>query len=284
MQRTVTGRLLLAIIAKVIADSISPYGNRLTTMEWTYPRFIHSEVMTHRKFSRNSASSRAIPVSKVITQILENPAMPIRFTQEQPGMVGGADLHKYDVRVAQEIWLGAAVSAVSHADRLLKLNVHKSVVNRILEPFMWHTIIVSSTEWENFFSQRISPDAQPEINDLAEKANEALRASVPQRVEAGGWHLPYLTEEEKTMGVAGFASTDEILRRLSVARVAGVSYNRLGKTREIEKDLVLYDRLFNAKPPHWSPFEHVATPTISRDYYPGNFDGWLQLRHILDEQ
>lgn len=268
----------MGIQAKVIADSVSPEGYRLTTLECTFHRFILSEFNTHRKFSRNSASSRAIPVNKIIEQVLSDPAIPIKFPQEQPGMSGTKDEVHLRYK-AEQRWRGAAIQAAKSATSLSILKVHKSVVNRLLEPFMWHTVVVSSTDWDNFFNQRISPDAQPEINDLAEKMQSALRASVPQRVGKGEWHLPYVTEHEHNYYDIGTRQA------LSVARVAGVSYNRLGKTRELEADLKLYDRLLSATPPHWSPFEHVATPSefVVPGHDLGNFDCWVQLRHMLDK-
>lgn len=270
----------MAIRAKVIADSISPIGDRLTTLECTFHRFILSEFNTHRKFSRNSASSRAIPVNKIINQVIQNPAIPITFPKEQPGMVGGEDLNEMDRESAEELWIAAGDSAVETAKKLIELGVHKSVINRLLEPFMWHTVVVSSTEWDNFLSQRIS-GAQPEMMELAAKINSALEGSVPTAVDYGDWHLPYITQEELNPYRSDL--NDEMRRQLSVARVAGSSYNRLGQTRELEKDLGLYERLRHASPPHWSPFEHVATPSelIMPGAIEGNFDGWHQLRHIV---
>lgn len=268
------------ISAKVIADSISPLGDRLTTLECTFHRFILSELNTHRKFSRNSASSRAIPVRKIIDQVIQNPAIPLKFPQEQPGMSGGADLNEMDRAKAEAFWIAAGADAVETAKKLIALGVHKSVVNRLLEPFMWHTVVVTSTEWDNFINQRIS-GAQPEMMELAAKIKSALDNSVPTAVLYGGLHLPYVTEEE--LNPVRSDLNIEALIMLSVARVAGSSYNRLGETREIAKDLALYDRLRTASPPHWSPFEHVATPSeiVTPGAIAGNFDGWHQLRHFL---
>lgn len=269
----------MAISARIIADSVSPNNDRLTTLECTFHRFILSEFNTHRAFSRNSASSRAIPVSKIIEQVLKNPAIPISFPREQPGMSGGEEVNlRYK---AAQRWVDASVQAAEEAMHLVDLKVHKSVVNRLLEPFMWHTVVVSATEWDNFFNQRISEGAQPEIKDLAEKMQSALRASVPQRIGYGGWHLPYVTDAE--MDPFRSDLNVEARQALSVARVAGVSYNRLGTIREIQKDLALYVRLRTAEPPHWSPFEHVATPVHPNMIKTANFKGWQQLRHILEE-
>lgn len=268
------------IQAKIIADSISPTGYRLATMECTFHRFILAEFNTHRAFSRNSASSRAIPTYKVLRQVGANPAIPLRFPREQPGMSGGEEVNL--AYKAKQRWIAGSMWAAETAAHLIDLKVHKSVINRVLEPYMWHTVVVSSTEWDNFFNQRISAGAQPEMFDLAEKMKAALCASVPQRLDFGDWHLPYVLDDELPLELS-------VAQALSVARVAGVSYNRLGKTRELQKDLDLYQRLRSANPPHWSPFEHVATPTEHNmaGAELGNFYGWRQLRHILaalDEQ
>lgn len=270
----------MPIEAKVIADSISPEGDRLTTLECTFHRFILSEFNTHRAFSRNSASSRAIPITKTIAQVTLDPAIPIVFRKERPGMSGGEILDFQDE--LRRSWASDAQRAAELAEYYMQKGVHKSIVNRILEPYMWHTVVVSATDYENFFVQRMTESAQPEIVSLAYRMSEALDASVPQAVDIGGWHLPYLTEEE--LNPVRSDLNLAALQALSVSRVAGVSYNRLGKIREIQKDFDLYQRLRNANPPHWSPFEHVATPVHPNMIRTANFKGWLQLRQILEEE
>jgi len=136
--------------ARVIADSISPTGHRLTTIEVTLHRFVLAELTTHRAFSRNSASSRAIPVSRTMVTLAEHPAIPLRWASEQKGMQGGPDLPDGTAAKAELLWLSARDDAVNTAHRLLDLGVHKSVVNRLLEPFMWTTVIVSATDWDGF--------------------------------------------------------------------------------------------------------------------------------------
>lgn len=269
------------IAAKVIADSISPEGHRLTTLECTFHRFILAEFNTHRAFSRNSASSRAIPVTKIIAQVTLNPAVPIIFRAEKPGMSGGEVLLNQEE--LSRTWALDAQRAAERADFYVQMGVHKSTVNRILEPYMWHTVVVTATDYENFFLQRMKSSAQPEMVALAYRMHEALDFSAPQRIDFGGWHLPYVTAEELNPERCDLSI--EALQAISVARVAGVSYNRLGKTREIEKDLALYERLRTANPPHWSPFEHVATPVFKAEdnTNTANFRGWVQLRHLLED-
>lgn len=261
--------------ARVVADSISPTGHRLTTLECTFHRFILSEFNTHRVFSRNSASSRAVPVTKTMAQVTLDPALPVIFRREKSGMSGGAVLENQEQ--LQNMWRQDAEYMAQRADLYVQMGVHKSIVNRILEPYMWHTVVVTSTDYDNFFIQRMTENAQPEIVSLAYRMSEALEFSVPQRLGYGDWHMPYVSDEELPLELS-------VAQALSVARVAGVSYNRLGVIREQAKDLALYARLREANPPHWSPFEHVATPVHPNMINTANFKGWRQLRQILQEK
>lgn len=268
------------ISAKVICDSISPTGSRLTTIEANFHRFILSEVNTHRAFSRNSASSRAIPTQKLIDQVRNNPAIPIEFGSNQPGMQAGRPLNLSQSRSAKLVWLRAADEAAMNAERLHAMGVHKQVTNRVLEPFMWHRAIITSTEagWSNFFDQRISPLAQPEISELALKIRCAMTASDPTPLDYGQWHLPY----GQSVDNDGQILSPLTARAISAARCARVSYLTHDGKRDVQKDLDLYQKLVTADPPHWSPLEHVATP--GNQGGAGNFDGWHQLRHLPESQ
>ncbi len=265
------------IRATVIADSISAEGVRLTTVEVQIHRFIHAELMTHRVFSRNSASSRAIPILKQLEKIANDLAMPIEFGTNQPGMQAGPPLTGYKLRRAQKEWRKASKSAMKHAKKLLKLGVHKQVVNRILEPFMWHTVIITATDWDNFFAQRIHPDTQPELRAAAEHIYAAMDDSRPRLVRAGEWHMPYIQEDDYVF------NNMSLLIKVSAARCARVSYLTHDGTRDLSKDMDLFTKLTGAAPPHWSPLEHVATPVISGIVEEGNLRGWGQLRHNLPQ-
>lgn len=256
------------ISAKVIADSI--YDTRLTTMEVTMHRFVLPEFNTHRVFSRSSASSRAIPIEKQIEKVVNDPAYPIEFGRNQSGMQAGEPFEGDDLDLCHYHWREACDAAVRAASHLADIGVHKQVTNRLLEPFMWHTVIVSSTEWDNFFAQRCSPLAQPEIRLVAEAMREALDSSTPHQLSVGDWHTPYIQSGET------FDSVKDKLA-VSAARCARVSYLTHDGKRDINADISLFNRLATAEPPHWSPMEHVATPDYTCDK--GNFDGWLQLRH-----
>lgn len=262
------------IYAKVIADSVTGSGNRLTTMEVQMHRFVLSEFNTHRLFSRNSASSRAIPIHKQIEKVIDDPAMPVEWGANKSGMQSETLLDPKIAKKAEKIWMKSSRQAIKNSSKLKKLGVHKQLANRLLEPYMWQTVIVSSTEWDNFFVQRCSELAQPEIRAVAEAMRDAYSKSVPDFLVTGEYHLPYLQRDE-------WALSDNIKVKICIARCARVSYLTHDNSRSVARDLELFDRLLNADPPHWSPMEHVATPASAGLNLSGNFDGFAQIRHNL---
>lgn len=264
------------ISANVIADSLHPTsGSRLSTFLLTYPRFIHAEFMTHRMFSRNASSSRAIPVHKQIQAVIDNPAIPIAFTKNKPGMQGGDIMTGDEHQDAVSTWLAAGEEAVWHAKRLAELEVHKQYANRIIEPWAHITVVCTATDWANFFALRIHPAAMPEMQELATQMYDAREKSTPVQRWYGNWHLPFVTDEERKE----LAIHDQI--RVSVARCARVSYlNHEGKPTTLEEDLALHDRLLNASPIHASPAEHQALPSDWTQYV-ANFKGWRSYRSTL---
>jgi hypothetical protein len=270
--------------AKVIADS-KWRGCRLTTMEVRTWRFVLAEFNTHRKFSRNSASSRAIPFKKQIAKIEElGPAYPLSWPLEKPGMQGGVEMDAKMITNLRQAWGDAARINAQLANSMTQAGLHKSVANRLIEPYMWHTMIVSATEWQNFFNQRCSPLAQPEIRLTAEMMRDALDESTPVETEEGEWHLPYVEHEDydaiyKVGSDVPREKRDDWPMMVSAARCARVSYLTHDGKRSIEADLDLYRKLRNAEPPHLSPMEHVATPG---NLLTSNFDGWLQLRGMVE--
>jgi hypothetical protein len=269
------------VSAIVIADSASPSGARISTLEVRIHRFVLAEFNTHRKFSRNSASSRAIPYAKMRQRVLEDPAIPVSWPAEQKGMQGGAELEGRFAAAAREVWLAGRDYAVAQADNLVALGLHKSVVNRLLEPFMWHTIVVTATDWSGFFVQRCSPLAQPEIRVAAEAMMAALNDSKPTPLAYGEYHLPYLRDED----VHECFERKIDPRKVSSARCARVSYLTQDGTRDLALDVNLFERLASAKPYHASPMEHVARPydlvRDDKERWTGNFDRWVQFRHEL---
>ncbi len=262
----------MAYSARALLDSISPAGIRLTTLEVTFPRFVLAEWNTHRNFSRNSASSRAVPTSKLLEKVESDPVLPLEWGRNKAGMSADDVLEPADEERAKEVWLSARDAAVEHAKRLVELKVHKQELNRILEPFLWHTVVVTSTEWENFFTLRCAPTAQPEIREAATRMRAVLNASMPRPVANGQWHLPLLQDDERTLDI-------ETQKKISAARCARVSYLTHAGRREIEKDLELHDRLKHDR--HLSPFEHVATPAADSGFH-ANFRGWIQMRREIE--
>ena len=258
--------------ARVLTDSVSPAGIRLTTLEVRFPRFVLSEFNTHRQLSRNSSSSRAVPTKKMIERVLENPAMPVEWGVNKPGMSASEALTDAQAQEAKAEWLRARDSAVEHVRHLQGFNVHKQVVNRILEPFMWHTVIVTASEWENFYALRCAPNAQPEIRVAAELMRDAMAASTPRPVAIGEWHLPLVQDDERGMQI-------EELKKISAARCARVSYLTHDGARDIAKDIELCERLRADR--HLSPFEHVATPSGDAAFH-ANFRGWVQMRKAIE--
>lgn len=290
---------MTTISAQVITDSISPQNIRLTTLQLRYPRFIHSEMMTHRVFSRNASSSRAIPVSRLIEDVERDPAMPIHWGKNQAGMQAREELTYDALKIARLGWVDALRNAVFFAKELNRAGAHKQIVNRLLEPFSHINVVVSSTEWQNFFALRLHPDAQPEIRELANQMYEAMQNSMPVPLRPGEWHLPYVDVDRELGWIAkqdGWWRARELGRMVSAARCARVSYlTHEGKKPDLNDDLKLYHRLVDAIPPHMSPLEHQATPDWtfyrmigvqewnSPDKH-GNFTGWIQHRHLIPNE
>jgi thymidylate synthase ThyX len=285
----------VTITATVIADSISPQGIRLITMQCRYPKYIHGETMTHRVFSRNASSSRAIPVSRLIQDIIDDPVMPTSWGSNKRGMQAGDELPESAKRQAIACWLSARDQAVHWAQTMDNLGVAKQIVNRILEPWCHINTLITSTEWANFYALRCHKDAQPEMHALADAIFEAQLRHVPKLLHPGEWHVPYAEDEYRTRSDI---SRDGIIK-LSVARCARVSYlTHEGKPPNVEDDLKLYERLVGSVPLHASPAEHQATPddmavqgSVKAAYvdwrHPeqhANFVGWRQFRRMLPNE
>lgn len=285
----------MTISAKTLRYSRAPSGILLPTMELLYPRFIHAEFMTHRVLSRNASSSRAIPVERLIKAILEDPAMPIHWGKNQPGMQAHEELGGLERAQARRIWLEAMHEAVRFARAMHDLGAHKQIVNRLLEPFA-HIRVVMTGDLTNFFGLRRHPDAQPEIRALADAMWEALQDAEPQDLALGEWHLPYVLDEEIDAH-GGLSDPTGILRKVSAARCARTSYKTHdGRVSEIDEDVGLYERLVGGVPLHASPTEHQATPDYvwnhasdgtpvwARPDLHGNLFGWRQNRKYLPNE
>lgn len=259
--------------AKLLAAST--HYTDLYTVEATFARSALAEVNTHRAFSRNSASSRAIPVKKMLKSVEETPFIPRQFSIAQKGMhasefVTPADGQWHD---CVEWWIDSRDKAVAQAKKGLELGLHKQDVNRLLEPFMMHTAIISSTEWQNFFNLRLALDdngnplAYPPIYDLALVIKTTINLRTPVFLRELEWHTPLITPDEHS-----YLSIEERVK-VSAARCARVSYVTHDNERDYEEDIKLFDRL--ASSGHFSPLEHVAQVKYGQH---ANFNGWKQLR------
>ncbi len=300
--------------ARVLADSISPDGVRIVTILATFPRFLLAEWNTHRVFGRNSASSRAIPPEKIIERVLTNPFVP-DFNRRVRGMGVGEALNEDDAKRAREAWIVASYKAMDAARVLIDLDVDKSRINRLLEPWMWHTCITTSTEWGNFFGLRQPsgdgpvPDqtfpAQPEFQIIARMVRDAMDASDPQELQAGQWHLPLVSVDELSdLCVNPEKAMEWAL--VSSSRCARVSYGTQEQDESHEASLARAKTLISSG--HWSALEHAARPIqlsdlddpvadkifapmhidkdrpVSTEFFCGHLRGWVCLRKLYENE
>lgn len=271
--------------AKVIMDSLNPSydKSRITTFEVCAPRFLLAEINTHRILAKSAASSRAIPVKKRIEMVRQSPFIPESFGKNKPGMQADEALDKDDQEIAEGIWKNAITSAITYAEEMVSISVHKQQANRLLEPFCFYTGVITGTEWENFYNLRLHPDAQPEFQKLAGLMKEAHDASTPIKRD---WHHPYAEGLIENLGIHTSAY-------VSAARCARVSYRTFdGKMSEVDDDLRLCQDLI--KGGHMSPFDHQAMadnlyrsgknlfwskPAEHRQYY-----GWIPERVYIERR
>lgn len=266
------------IKAEVIADSTDGRGNRITSLILTYPRIIHGEFMTHRVFSKNSSSSRAVPFKKMLEDVKKDPFIPIAFQKSHKGMQGTENLSGKRLKMARMAWIFASKVAILTSNLLNKITVTKQLCNRILEPFAWHRVLMTATEFDNFFTLRDHEDAEIHIRELAIQMQKAILESNPTNLKAGEWHQPFGDD------------TDDI--RVSTARCARTSYNNFnGQSSSIENDIKLHNKLLISKPMHASPSEHCAMMMTDDEYnnkfhngFCKNFKGFIQYRYFLENK
>lgn len=264
----------MTIEVKVEKHSKYKQYPELVTMVLKYPRYIHSELLTHRMFSRNSSSSRATPVKTLLNNIKKDPATPIVWGSNKSGMQAGEELTGWRLAVAKFTWFLACRFAVFFSGILHAVGLHKQHANRITEPYQHINTLVTATEWENFFKLRNHPDAQPEIQALAKAMQKAINRSEPEVLKYGQWHLPFITEEEHSK----YCLAD--LKKASAARCARIAYARHGSPAvDLSNDISLYTRLAGSDPKHLSPLEHVALPSKTSK---NNFRYWKQLRQEVE--
>lgn len=297
------------ITVRVLADSISARGIRLTTFELEYQRFFHSEFMTHKMLSKNSASTRAIPVARAIQLIKERPAMPIHWGLNNPGMQSNTEMDETRREAAEASWLASMDSAIAFANVMSDkdgINGHKQWVGRVLEPYSFMKVVCTGTEYANLFALRHHRDAQPEFFELSDCMIRARAMSVPKQLKPGQWHLPYVDFVEGRYFVGGVEVPLDIARKVSASCCAQASYRRLDDT--VEKALDIFEKLkldgVSSDPKHASPVEHQATPMddltipfnpntwengithVRRDgsLWSGNLRGWVQYRQLIPNE
>jgi thymidylate synthase ThyX len=301
----------MAHSAKILLDSISKHGHRITTFEVTIPRIVLAEWNTHRDFSRSSASSRAIPVKKMIEMVMTDPYIPSTWGKNQKGMSAAEEFLGEEAVSCQTEWLHARDNAVYQAQKLLNIGVHKQLTNRLLEPFMWHTIINTATEYGNFFGLRDDPHAHPDIQVPARNMRILMECSTPRLLREDQWHLPLTTGEEWVIAHENSGDLNRLIK-VCVGRCARVSYLTHDGRRDLEADVRLHDDLLGNG--HMSPFEHAARPMTNDEYwifcqrqshweennkvcvhtikegayiythYLGNVQGWIQYRKMIPNE
>lgn len=271
----------------------------LSTLLLRYPRFIHSEFMTHRALSKNAGSSRAIPVKKIIDSILYDTAMPIHWGANQRGMQADQEC---DAKITlstpdkpwpltdcveelslaemtrEQAWIEARDRAIDVARAYDAAGYHKQIVNRILEPYMHITVVVSGTEWDNFLELRTHKDAEPHFQMLARAIEGCLTEAPVQLLQPGEWHLPFIDRSELYM------MDLETAKKISVACCASTSYKTVdGFDMTKAKAEDIFHKLVTSKPLHASPLEHVAQADL---FYPAheNDHGWQRERWEHPEQ
>jgi thymidylate synthase ThyX len=280
------------IQSKIVADSIGPQGDRLTTFVVTFPRIILAEFNTHRMFSRNSASSRAIPFKKMVESVETNPFIPIAWMKDHKGMQGTEYLDRKESHHAIKAWLGGKFDAIAHATNLHNSGVTKQLCNRLLEPFMWHTVIITSGKegLDNFFKLRDHEDAEIHIQELAKRMKESMSNSTPKVLQAGEWHIPFgdkldinSLHDYGIVEMDNYYDIDELKVAVATARCAKVSYTVVGeegKESNYANDIRLHDRLLASK--HMSPAEHCCQVTNDSEWY-FNFKGFKSYRYIIEK-
>ena len=261
----------------------------LDTLQLRYPRVIHPEFMTHRRFSRNASSSRAIPVRRQIEDVERDPYRPIHWGKNRPGMQAWEELTGSALEQAQEAWEDGLRQSLELARRMENAGAHKQLVNRILEPFAHINVVVTSSEWANFLGLRDHPDAEPHIAILAREVRKALEGAQTQTLLEGEWHLPYLVGNEDpgyfmSQGWGDYSADHPPAARISAARCARVSYlTHEGKTPEPDQDFRLFNDLMAGEIKHASPCEHQAMAKntwderLNRNLGPG----WVQFRAMI---
>lgn len=293
------------------------------TIHAHYPDIIHGEVLTHRDFSRNARSMRAVPVKTLLEEVRKDPFVPWHWGMNQKGMQATEECNEQicigsyweggphndreikDMVSREDAWIMEANHAADKAEAYANAGYHKQVANRIIAPYTWKDTLITSTKWANFLHLRDHSDAEPHFQDLAKMVREALLGAEFQELGLGWWHLPYIdvrTYQEVIDYLRNglqINPTDEriltVLRKVSVARCARISYRPFNGDSTIAAEVQRHDDLVASNPLHASPAEHQAKPDIYRvteklygrdpwenSKLAGNLGpGWIQYRKTL---
>ncbi len=305
----------MSFSAKIVADSINQFGMRITSPLTTFPRFILAELNTHCMLARNSASSRAIPFDKMVSSVKENPFIPIAWMRDHKGMQG-EDFFTWekDIEWLTEKWLEARDAAVKSAELLNKCatgqlvkegGLSKQICNRLLEPYAWHTVILTATEWQNFFALRAHEAAEIHMQKLAFLMLDEFNKSIPKYLLEGEWHLPFANNidgekikdlfhpDNKTLvdkiirDTKNFGDPDKanlLKAKISTARCARTSYTVAGediKEKEYKSEVEFCDNKLIA-PGHWSPFEHPSRSMTFNEFFSYSRSSIIQ-KDFIDE-
>lgn len=282
--------------AKIVKDSINDFGARLTSFELIVPKWVQAEVNTHKMLPKNSASSRAIPAKTMLQRIKEDPVLPVFWGKNQKGMQAREELTGDDRAAAENLWRMAGTYAINTVEQLIELGLHKQIANRLVEPWMFTTVLITGTEFDHFFALRDHPDAQPELKESVAIAHELYRTNKPLQLHPGQWHLPYVDDLEAEAIQNVHQHNDPlVVPKVSSGRCARLSYLTQDGKRSVGEDFRLFHDL--KQNGHMSPLEHVAQ-CLSRDEWRemaakacyewienrvpvGNLWGWRQFRKMV---
>ena len=255
----------------ILADSINPIGQRVTTVQIRLPLVVWAEFLTHRTFSRNARSNRAVPSRVLIREVLRNPFVPDFWGSNKSGMQAGAEMTGVRRWLARKAWLWARYPAIAAAWVMSKAGLHKQDANRVLAPWQWVDAVVTADEsaWQAFFALRCHPAADPKIQRIAEMIRDGILASRPHKLHWGDWHMPYYVGQLPYESVWA-----------SAGACARVSYACFDGRQSDTENAALGRRLASEKPAHASPLEHVLRAS-HRKTQPGPVGGcWQSLRQI----
>jgi hypothetical protein len=273
--------------AKIIKHSITEWGQEIITFELEYPRIIHSELLTHKILSKSSASSRAIPILTMIKAVWNNPAAPVSWGKNQAGMSAKEDLTGWRLFTAKKIWDLSSKFNCIFSFALSKIGAHKQIANRLTESSSFIKVLVTGTNFENWYKLRDHKDADPTIHQLAANMKKAHDGSTPKLLKSGEWHLPYVEDD-------GLEFDIDSKLKLSASLCAQTSYRKADES--LEKACRIYDKLVDSEPAHFSPMEHQATPLYDQSsiffthkdklgrLWSGNFCGWGQYRQKIQNE